>query len=203
MSNGFLRFAKFVIMKRIAVFASGSGTNAERIIEYFRDHQDINVAMVFSNKPDAYVLERAKRLHVESMVFNRREFYETDYVLRILRDKEIDFIVLAGFLWLIPKFLLDTYQGNIINIHPALLPKYGGKGMYGRRVHETVIAAKEKESGITIHFVNEKYDDGQIIFQAKCPIEPGDTPESLAGKIHQLEYNYFPAVIESVVLKRI
>jgi phosphoribosylglycinamide formyltransferase 1 len=179
-------------MKKIAIFASGSGTNAQRIIEYFKGHPEISVSMVFCNKPDAIVLERVKKLFVDSMVFSRWEFYETDLVLQKLRDINIDFIVLAGFLWLIPETLLKAYKNKIINIHPALLPKFGGKGMYGIRVHESVIQSGDKESGITIHYVNEKYDEGQIIFQAKCQVEPGDTAESLAGKIHKLEYKAFP-----------
>ena len=187
-------------MKHIVIFASGSGSNAQRIIEYFNGHKEVTISLVLSNKPDAFVLDRAKTLGVESVVFTRHEFYETDHVLSILQNSSIDFIILACFLWLIPPDLLQAYSGKIINIHPALLPKYGGKGMYGMKVHEAVIAAGEKESGITIHYVNEKYDEGQIIFQAKCSIEPGDTPEILAGSIHELEYRYFPEVIENAVL---
>ena len=193
-------FVIFAAMKRIALFASGNGSNAQRIIEFFKDHNKISIELVFSNNPGAYVLERAKNLSVEAILFNRHEFYETDKILKILLERKIDLIVLAGFLWLIPKYLLDAFENRIINIHPALLPKYGGKGMYGMRVHEAVIVAGEKESGITIHYVNEKYDDGQIIFQAKCPVEDSDTPESLADKVHQLEHSYFPGVIKSVVM---
>jgi len=189
-------------MKKIAIFASGSGTNAQRIIEYFRNHPEIKVELIFSNNPKAYVLERAKLLNVESVVFTRDDFYKTDKVQMILREKQIDFIVLAGFLWLIPEYILDTYNGKIINIHPALLPKYGGKGMYGMLVHEAVIQSGDQESGITIHHVNKNYDEGQIIFQAKCPVDPDDTPLSLATKIHQLEYACFPKVIESVILNK-
>ena len=189
-------FVIFAAMKRIALFASGNGSNAQRIIEFFKDHNKISIELVFSNNPGAYVLERAKNLSVEAILFNRHEFYETDKILKILLERKIDLIVLAGFLWLIPKYLLDAFENRIINIHPALLPKYGGKGMYGMRVHEAVIVAGEKESGITIHYVNEKYDDGQIIFQAKCPVEDSDTPESLAEKVHQLEHRYFSGVVE-------
>jgi phosphoribosylglycinamide formyltransferase 1 len=189
-------------MKKIAIFASGSGTNAQRIIEYFKDHPDISVSIVLCNKPDAFVLERAKNLSVDSMVFFRKEFYETDLVLQKLEDNKIDLIVLAGFLWLLPENLLNAYAGKIINIHPALLPKYGGKGMFGMRVHEAVIQAGEKESGISIHLVNEKYDAGEIIFQAKCVVSEKETPETLAKKIHLLEYTYFPKVIESVILNK-
>jgi phosphoribosylglycinamide formyltransferase 1 len=187
-------------MKKLAIFASGSGTNAQRIIEYFKGHPEISVSIVLSNKPDASVLQRAKSLSVESMVFSRKEFYETNLVLQKLYDINIDFIILAGFLWLIPEIVLDAYNGKIINIHPALLPKYGGKGMYGMRVHEAVLQSGDKESGITIHYVNEKYDDGQILFQAKCAVDLNDTPESLAARIHELEYTYFPKVIESVLI---
>ena len=141
-------------------------------------------------------------MDVESMVFTRVEFYETDHILLRLQDMKIDFIVLAGFLWLIPEYLRNAYAGKIINIHPALLPKYGGKGMYGMRVHETVIQSGDEESGITIHYVNEKYDEGQILFQTKCRIEPEDTHETLAGKIHLLEHAYYPVVIESVILEK-
>ena len=188
-------------MKRIAIFASGNGSNAQRIIEFFKNHKEISVELVLSNNPKAFVLERAQLLNVESMIFTRNDFYETTKVLTILKEKQIDFIVLAGFLWLLPSYLIEAYQNKIFNIHPALLPKYGGKGMYGMHVHEAVIQAGETESGITIHYVNEKYDDGQIIFQAKCDIEQGDTPDSLAGKIHLLECRYFPEVIEKVLLK--
>jgi len=189
-------------MKRIAIFASGSGTNTQRIIEYFQGSHQISIGLILSNNRDAYVLERARKEKIPTVCFNRKEFYESNFILDILSVQGIGFIVLAGFLWLIPEYLLNAYKGNIINIHPALLPKYGGKGMYGMHVHEAVIKSGDKESGITIHFVNEKYDDGQIIFQAKCLVEPSDTAETLAGKIHQLEYKYFPEVIESVILDK-
>jgi len=188
-------------MKKIAIFASGSGTNAQRIIEYFKDHPLIRIEMILSNNPEAFVLERAKKLNLASLVFSRQEFYQSDMVLKVLQENNITFIILAGFLWLIPKYLLDAYSRKIINIHPALLPKYGGKGMYGMRVHEAVIQAGEKESGISIHFVNEKYDAGQKIFQVKCEVSEKDTPETLAKKIHLLEYQYFPVIIEKVLLK--
>lgn len=187
-------------MKKIAIFASGSGTNAENIIRYFRAHQTIIIDLVLSNRPDAMVLEKAKNLGVESMVFNRNDFYNTDKVLDTLLDRKIDFVILAGFLWLIPASLIKNFPGRIINIHPALLPKYGGKGMYGMKVHEAVIQNKESESGISIHYVNEAYDEGEIIFQAKCTIDEGESPNSLASKIHKLEYEHFPAVIEKVAL---
>ncbi len=182
-------------MKNIAIFASGSGTNAENIITSFANNQEISVKLILSNKQDAYVIQRAINHKVDWLVFNREQFYESDYVIQILKAKGIDAIVLAGFLWLIPGNLIKAYANKIINIHPALLPKYGGKGMYGMNVHKAVIENKEKESGITIHFVNEKYDEGEIIFNAKCPVTTDDTPETLAQKVHELEYEHFPKVI--------
>ena len=186
-------------MKNIAIFASGNGTNAQRIIEYFIDSKNIKVSLVLSNKNDAYVLVRAKKFNILSVVFNRNEFYNTELILDKLKLNHIDFIVLAGFLWLIPHNILREFKGRIINIHPALLPKYGGKGMYGMNVHKTVIEANEKESGISIHYVNEKYDEGEIIFQVRCPVEKGETPDSLAEKIHKLEYEFFPKLIEQIL----
>jgi len=186
-------------MKNIAIFASGSGTNAENIAEYFKTNQDICIKLILSNKPDAIVLKRAETYGIPTFVFNRHQFCQTEDVLNILKKNEISLIVLAGFLWLVPENILRAYPGRIINIHPALLPKYGGKGFYGMIVHESVIRSGDKESGITIHYVNEIYDSGQIIFQARCPVEPDDTPESLARKVHQLEYEYFPVVIETLL----
>ncbi|HJX72176.1 MAG TPA: phosphoribosylglycinamide formyltransferase [Bacteroidales bacterium] len=185
---------------RIAIFASGSGTNAENIAVRFAGSKDISVAYILSNKPDAFVLERAKKLNIPTLVFNRQEFYHTDHILQFLKKESIEWIVLAGFLWLIPAYLVDAYPGRIINIHPALLPKYGGKGMYGEKVHRAVIENSDKESGITIHYVNKEYDKGDIIFQTRCKVEPSDTPETLAAKVHQLEYIHFPAVIEKIIL---
>jgi phosphoribosylglycinamide formyltransferase-1 len=185
-------------MEKIAIFASGSGTNAQRIIEYFKRHPSVSVDLVLSNNPEAFVLTRAGSAGIPAIVFSRKEFYETEKVLSILKERNITFIVLAGFLWLIPDYLLRAYRDKIVNIHPALLPGYGGKGMYGMRVHEAVIKSGDKESGITIHMVNEKYDEGQIIFQARCKVEPDDTPESLAKKIHALEYEHYPRSIESL-----
>jgi len=185
--------------KRIAVFASGSGSNAENISRFFNQHPTIKVSLFLTNKPDAPVIDRAEKLGIPCYIFNREQFYNTETVIEELRKYSIDFVVLAGFLWLIPSNLLRSFPKRIINIHPALLPKYGGKGMYGAKVHETVIANKEKESGITIHFVNEEYDAGDIIFQAKCEIDTNDTPESVAGKVHELEYKHFPEIIEKVV----
>lgn len=187
-------------MKKIAIFASGSGSNAENIIQYFAQKPQFCVKSVFCNVPDAYVLERAKKYRIPSFVFNREEFRNPDKVFRQLQEQEIDFIVLAGFLWLMPSFITAAWPNKIVNIHPALLPAYGGKGMYGHYVHEAVIAAGEKESGITIHYVNDHYDQGAIIFQAKCPVLPTDTPDDLAARVHELEYRYFPEIIEKTIL---
>lgn len=186
-------------MKKIAIFASGSGSNAENIINYFQNDVENVVKIVFSNKPDAYVLERAKRLNVPAFVFGRDEFYHSDLVLQELERLDIDLIVLAGFLWKVPEPIIKAYSGRIVNIHPALLPSYGGKGMYGMKVHEAVVAAGEKESGITIHFVNDHYDEGATIFQAKCEVLPGDTAEGVAEKVHALEYEHFPRVIKEIL----
>lgn len=188
-------------MRNIAIFASGSGTNAENIIKFFSTSKTARVSLVLSNKREAYVLKRAATLNVRSVFFDHKELYEKDKVLRYLSMYKIDFIVLAGFLWLIPENILDIYDKKIVNIHPALLPGYGGKGMYGEIVHEAVIAHHEKESGITIHYVNKAYDKGDIIFQTRCVIDPGDTPATLATKVHELEYKYFPVVIEELVEK--
>ena len=188
-------------MIRIAIFASGSGTNAQRIVEYFRGkNSPVQVGLILSNNPKAYVLERARILDVPVHIFSREEFYEIETIRELLRHQSVEYIVLAGFLWLIPIYLLKAYRDKILNIHPALLPGYGGKGMYGMKVHEAVINAHEPESGISIHLVNEKYDEGKILFQAKCPVDKTDTPESLASKIHQLEYRYYPEVIENFIL---
>lgn len=189
-------------MNNIAIFASGSGTNAENIIQFFRTDPDIQVKLVCSNKPGAKVLERAQQHGIKTFTFSRKDLYETDAVLDKLREEGIDFIVLAGFLWLVPGKLVNAYPGAIMNIHPALLPKYGGKGMYGEHVHAAVIANGEPNSGISIHFVNEKYDDGDIIFQATCPLEGTDTPDSLAEKVHALEYEHYPRVIREVIRDR-
>ena len=189
-------------MKKLAIFASGSGSNAENIIQYFAQNPEICVKSVFCNVPDAYVLERAKKYRIPSFVFNREEFRNPDKVFRQLQEQEIDFIVLAGFLWLMPSFITAAWPNKIVNIHPALLPAYGGKGMYGHHVHEAVIAAGEKESGITIHYVNDHYDQGAIIFQAKCPVLPTDTPDDLAARVHELEYRYFPQIIAETILKQ-
>ncbi len=187
---------------KIAIFASGSGTNAENISRFFSNHPTIEVCLFLTNKPDAQVNQRALSLGIPCCIFNRDDFYHSNNVLDELARYEIDFIVLAGFLWLIPSNLIRNFPKKIINIHPALLPKYGGKGMYGAKVHQSVIENHEKESGISIHFVNEEYDAGDIIFQAECAIEGNDTAESLAQKVHELEYKHFPGVIESVITGR-
>ncbi len=185
---------------RIVIFASGGGTNAEKIIKHFRSHPSIEVVLVLSNNPRAFVLTRARTFGIETNVFDRQQFTESQIVLGWLRDKEVTHIVLAGFLWLIPAYLIDAFPDRIINIHPALLPAYGGKGMYGMKVHEAVRNANEKETGITIHLVNKKYDDGRVLFQAKCPVGTGDTPEQIAEKVHCLEYESYPRVIEKWIL---
>ncbi|MBL7972791.1 MAG: phosphoribosylglycinamide formyltransferase [Prolixibacteraceae bacterium] len=186
-------------MKRIAIFASGSGTNAQRIIEYFSTSKDIVVDSLWSNNENAYALIRAEKLGIETFTFEQEEFYRSNEILDRLYDHRIDMIVLAGFLWLVPRNLTELF--TVINIHPALLPKYGGKGMYGANVHKAVLASKDKESGITIHQVNQDYDKGKIIFQATCPIVSGDTPETLAARVHELEYQHYPRVIEEILLQ--
>jgi phosphoribosylglycinamide formyltransferase-1 len=186
-------------MIRLALFASGSGTNVENIAKFFKKDPDIKIVSICSNHQHAFVLERAKKLGIPSFVFNRNDFYQSDTVVQHLNACRADWIILAGFLWLVPENLLAAYHNHIVNIHPALLPKYGGKGMYGDRVHEAVIGSGDKESGITIHLVNPEYDRGQIVFQARCPVKPGDTAETLAQRVHQLEYEYYPKVIEKLV----
>ena len=185
-------------MKRIAIFASGSGTNAQKIIEHFSMNKDVVVDSLWSNNENAYALIRAEKLGVETFTFDRDELYRGNEMLDNLLDRRIDMIVLAGFLWLIPQNLTELF--TIINIHPALLPKYGGKGMYGMSVHKAVLSSKDKESGITIHRVNLNYDEGDIVFQATCPVLSNDTPETLAARIHELEHLHYPRVIEEILL---
>jgi phosphoribosylglycinamide formyltransferase-1 len=185
---------------KIAIFASGTGSNARKIIEYFEDHEDIQVVLVVSNKKTAPVLEMAASFGVDQLVIDRTSFYETDALLDTLKDYGVTFIVLAGFLWLIPEYLVKGYPGQMINIHPALLPAFGGKGMYGMHVHRAVKAAGVSKTGITIHHVNEKYDEGAVIFQAVCPVNSDDTPEHIAKKVQRLEHEYFAAVIENLLL---
>lgn len=188
-------------MKRIAVFASGNGSNAELLTSYFNNREDARVVAIYCNKPGAYVINRAASLNIPLVLFNREMFYETEVVLNDLLERGIDLIVLAGFLWLMPGNIIHRFDKRIINIHPALLPLYGGKGMYGMKVHETVIQNKETESGITIHLIDEEYDKGSILLQVKCPIQTDDTPESLAQKIHKLEYAYYPRVVSEYIEK--
>jgi phosphoribosylglycinamide formyltransferase-1 len=186
-------------VKNIAILASGAGSNAQKILEYFSDRMDIAVRLIISNKKEAGVLNIAKLASIDTFVVTRDTFYSTTDLLIELDKRNIDFIVLAGFLWLIPPYLIQHYSDRIINIHPALLPKYGGKGMYGHFVHEAVHLAKDTHSGITIHFVNEKYDEGSIVFQERCEILPSDQPEEIAKKVQVLEHSYYPTVIDQLV----
>jgi phosphoribosylglycinamide formyltransferase-1 len=186
-------------MKRIVIFASGSGTNAQRIAEHFKDNPFISIDRIYCNKKEAYVLQRAKKLGIPTLLFNRDDLKKPEGVLRQLQVDNPDLIVLAGFLWLIPDFIIKQYSNKIINIHPALLPKYGGKGMYGNFVHQAVIDNDERESGITIHYVNEFYDEGMVIYQSKCPVLNSDSPDSLAAKIHQLEHKHYPETIAKLL----
>lgn len=185
--------------RNIAIFASGNGTNAENIIKYFSGNKDIKVKIVMANKADAFVLERAHRLGIPTLYINREQWADATHILTLLHEQQIDFIVLAGFLARIPDALLHAYPNRIVNIHPSLLPKFGGKGMYGNKVHEAVVAAGETESGITIHYLNEHYDEGQIIAQYRCPVLPNDTPQDVATRVHALEYEYYPKVIEQLL----
>tara|TARA_R110002072_G_scaffold155541_7_gene305874 strand:+ start:791 stop:1360 length:570 start_codon:yes stop_codon:yes gene_type:complete len=183
-------------MQRIAIFASGTGSNAGKIIEYFKGHLTVEVSLVLSNNPKASVLEKAANAGVETYTFNREAFYNTNKVLNRLNSKKIDMVILAGFMWLVPENLVHEYSDRIMNIHPALLPKYGGKGMYGMHVHNAVKAAAETETGITIHLVNKEYDKGRILFQASCAVDPTDSTDDIAQKIHGLEHANFPTQIE-------
>lgn len=186
-------------MKRIVIFASGSGSNAENLVHFFQDNNHIEVVQILTNNPHAKVLDRAKRLNISALSFNRKAYSKTDDVLNIIKLQQPDLIVLAGFLWKIPESFIKAFPNKIINIHPALLPKFGGKGMYGMHVHEAVVANKETETGITIHYVNENYDEGAIIFQVKCDVISSDTAEDVAGKIHELEMEYFPKVVDKLL----
>ena len=186
-------------MKRIVIFASGSGTNAENLIVFFHNRDNASVIQVMTNNPRAKVLDRCKKLNVSALSFNQTAFSKTDDVLNLLKKANPDLIVLAGFLWKFPEHILAQFRNKVINIHPALLPKYGGKGMYGMHVHEAVVANKEKETGITIHYVNEHYDEGAIIFQAKCDVNSNDSADDVAEKIHKLEMEHFPNVVNSLL----
>lgn len=203
----FAHFSRFCALiggfmsKNIAIFASGNGTNAENIIRYFQNSGLVRVELVLTNRETAFVMERARSLNVPSAYMTKGEWEDGSAVLSLLKDKKIDFIVLAGFLSRVPDCILHAYPNKIINIHPSLLPKFGGKGMYGGRVHEAVVAAGERESGITIHYINERYDEGAVISQYKCSVLPHDTAEQVAEKVHALEYEFYPQVIEKVMRK--
>ena len=186
-------------MKNIAIFGSGAGTNAEKIIEYFSHHPTIKVALVVSNKHEAGILKVALNNDIPSVVVNRGDFYSTDKLIILMKEKEIDLIVLAGFLWMIPENILKNYPDKLLNIHPALLPEFGGKGMYGMKVHEQVHQSGKLKTGISIHKVNEHYDEGEIVFQTTCDIDSSDTPASIATKVQQLEHHYYPIIIERVM----
>jgi phosphoribosylglycinamide formyltransferase-1 len=184
----------------LAIFASGGGSNAQKIIEYFKDSKVVRVALVISNKPNAGVLAIARENGIPIKVIDRPGFYETEAILDVLKQHDIGFVVLAGFLWLVPGYLVQAFPKRILNIHPALLPKFGGKGMYGHHVHEAVKAAGETETGMTIHFVNEHYDEGDYVFQAKCSVGAADSPEDIARNVLKLEHLFFPETIEKVIL---
>ena len=190
---------KRTTVKKIAILASGSGSNAENIANYFKGSDYAEVSFIIANNPDAYVIERAKRLDIEYAVVTKAQFMEADSIIDMLKERDIDFLVLAGFLLLVPAKLIQAYPGRIVNIHPALLPKHGGKGMYGDRVHKAVVESGDTESGITIHLIDEQYDKGTTFFQAKCPVLPTDTPDDVATKVHALEYEHFPHVIEEIL----
>ena len=187
--------------KRIAIFASGSGSNAQKIMEHFKRSNDVEVSLILTNNSDAFVLQRADNFEIPSHIFGKKEFYESDKIVNLIKNLNIDLIVLAGFLWLVPQNLLKSFPNKIINIHPALLPKHGGKGMFGDRVHLSVLESKESESGITIHFVNSEFDEGEIIHQSKFKIDKGDDLKMVKFKVQQLEHQHFPKVIESLLKK--
>ena len=184
---------------QLAIFASGTGSNARKIMAYFEDSSEVRVALVVSNRRDAPVLQAAAEKGIPTLVTGRDTFYENNGLLGAMDQYAIDLIILAGFLWLIPEYLVRAFNRRIINIHPALLPRFGGKGMYGHFVHEAVLAAGESESGITIHLIDGEYDKGTTLFQAKCPVVAGDTPETLAAKVQQLEHQYFPPIIHQYI----
>ena len=189
------------MVKRLAIFASGSGTNAENIIRHFQSNKKAIVEIVLCNNPAAGVIQRAEKLQIPYLLFNRHDFYESDKIESLLKEFNIDLIVLAGFLWLLPEKFIKAFPNKIINIHPALLPKYGGKGFYGAKVHEAVIKERDNKSGITIHYVNELFDNGEIIAQFTGEVNENETTESLAAKIHQLEYEHYPKVVEQLLEK--
>jgi phosphoribosylglycinamide formyltransferase 1 len=188
---------------KVAMLASGSGTNVENFIQYFKDHPVIEVSLVISNNQDAKVLQRASSAGITNIFISREKWLDGRIPLEVLKKHNVDFVILAGFLQLIAPCIIEAYNGKIVNIHPALLPKHGGKGMYGMNVHQAVISSGDSYSGITIHLVNHEYDKGEILFQEKVELRAGDTPESLAEKIHQLEYEYFPKVVEKMIIKQL
>ena len=186
-------------LKNLVIFASGSGSNAEKIFEYFKDSNDVSITHIFSNNPEAGVISRAERLAIPCTIFTRAE-YKDGTLLKKIQSLNTDWVILAGFLWLIPSDFIQAYPQRIVNLHPALLPKFGGKGMYGIKVHQTVLANKEKETGITIHYVNEHYDEGEFIFQQKVNIEDCASADEIANKIHELEHKHFPQIIEKLLI---
>ena len=186
-------------MKRIVIFASGSGTNAENIIQYFNTNENVQVVMILANKKDAKVLERANNHKISALYFNWTAFYKTKHILDLIHSVQPDLIVLAGFLWKMPENIINMFPNKIINVHPALLPKYGGKGMFGMHVHNAIVKDKENETGMTIHYVNENYDEGNIIFQAKTDVSPSDSAEDVAKKVQKLEYEHFPKIIAQLL----
>ena len=188
-----------VTNQNLAIFASGSGSNAEVFFKFFRGNKNINICLLLSNNKNAFALQRAENFGILGITFDRKEFYETDKILNLLKENQISFIVLAGFLWKVPMNLITSYPRRMVNIHPALLPKFGGKGMYGMHVHRAVIEAGEKETGMTIHYVTENYDEGEIIFQGKCEVESSDSPETLAKKVQQLEHKFYPEVVAKIL----
>lgn len=184
---------------RLAIFASGGGSNALKIIEYFKDHPQVQISVIICNNPHAGVISIAMEHNIPFILINKKSFYQSTQLVDQLRYRQVDWLILAGFLWLVPAYLIQAFPDHIVNIHPALLPKYGGKGMYGHHVHAAVKAAGESESGMTIHLVNEKYDQGRILFQGRCDLTPEDTAESIAAKVLKLEHLHYPRVIESLI----
>lgn len=186
-------------MKRIAIFASGNGTNAKAILQHFRHNPDVKVEGILCNNPKAKVIEVAQEFQVPYYLITKKDLYESEHVLSLLKSSSLDLVILAGFLWLIPENILNAFPNKIINIHPALLPRHGGGGMYGAKVHEAVINAHETETGITVHYLNEKYDEGEVILQKAVPVDASDTPETLAKKVHVLEHEWYPKIIEQLL----
>ncbi len=195
-------FYNIMTNSNIAIFISGTGSNFRNLFSYFSTKQNINISLLISSNPNSPALSFADEHRIPTMIITKSDLCNPTQIINLLHDYDVDLIVLAGFLWLIPRSLIIQYPQRIINIHPALLPKYGGKGMYGEHVHQTVWLNKEAETGITIHYVNENYDEGNIIFQASCPISTNDTPDDIANKVHQLEYQYFPKIVEKIATQK-